>query len=271
MNEPSSLTTNDTMPPLLPFQKSASGNRRNEIADDAGSTKPDDDGSERMDGTLRRTFETKVSLEDGSSVGIEVEVTEETVARVESHPMGLLDKYLKHQILTPSTAKPDIDLSGHTSCPTITSHVFEDFVERPAASPPRSHHQHDVATRLLGPNSGNNDIAAAACYLVYEPDSSGRLVEHYSMTSAEGAVGRWEAGGGQEDCPVQTNSQRRPQRPDRQLFGGGAGESATTCVGLHIARNYMMGPVNRQKGAFSTSISLLDRDVGTIATAGASL
>jgi len=30
-----------------------------------------------------------------------------------------------------------------------------------------------------------------ACYLVYEPDSSGRLVEHYSHSPVAGAIGRW--------------------------------------------------------------------------------
>ena len=33
-----------------------------------------------------------------------------------------------------------------------------------------------------------------ACYLVYEPDSSGRIVEHYSMQPIEGAIGRWAPG-----------------------------------------------------------------------------
>jgi Immune Mapped Protein 2 (IMP2) N-terminal domain len=37
-----------------------------------------------------------------------------------------------------------------------------------------------------------------ACYLVYEPDSSGRLVEHYSTTPVQNAVGRWVAGGGKK-------------------------------------------------------------------------
>jgi len=36
--------------------------------------------------------------------------------------------------------------------------------------------------------------AGGACYLVYEPDSSGRLVEHYSKTPIEGALGRWVPG-----------------------------------------------------------------------------
>ena len=30
-----------------------------------------------------------------------------------------------------------------------------------------------------------------ACYLVYEPDSSGRLVEHFSKTPIANAIGRW--------------------------------------------------------------------------------
>jgi hypothetical protein len=32
-----------------------------------------------------------------------------------------------------------------------------------------------------------------ACYLVYESDSSGRIVEHYSMIPVEGAIGRWSS------------------------------------------------------------------------------
>jgi hypothetical protein len=37
-----------------------------------------------------------------------------------------------------------------------------------------------------------------ACYLVYEPDSSGRLVEHYSRTPVEYAIGRWVPGEGKK-------------------------------------------------------------------------
>ena len=33
-----------------------------------------------------------------------------------------------------------------------------------------------------------------ACYLVYDPDSSGQLVEHYSKTAVEFAIGRWIPG-----------------------------------------------------------------------------
>ena len=43
-----------------------------------------------------------------------------------------------------------------------------------------------------GTDTSNN----GACYLVYEPDSSGRLVEYYSKTPVEGAVGMWVAGEG---------------------------------------------------------------------------
>mmetsp|Transcript_56002 Transcript_56002/g.135496 ORF Transcript_56002/g.135496 Transcript_56002/m.135496 type:complete len:346 (-) Transcript_56002:4614-5651(-) len=37
-----------------------------------------------------------------------------------------------------------------------------------------------------------------ACYLVYEPDSSGRLVEHYSLAKVGGAVGKWTPGPGKK-------------------------------------------------------------------------
>lgn len=42
-----------------------------------------------------------------------------------------------------------------------------------------------------------------ACNLVYEPDSSGRLVEHYSTEALEGvaAVGRWTAGSSNKIAP----------------------------------------------------------------------
>ena len=40
------------------------------------------------------------------------------------------------------------------------------------------------------------EASSGACYLVYEPDSSGRLVEYYSKESIEGAVGMWVPGDG---------------------------------------------------------------------------
>ena len=40
-----------------------------------------------------------------------------------------------------------------------------------------------------------------ACYLVYEPDSSGRLVEHYSLVKVEGAIGKWTPGPGKKIAP----------------------------------------------------------------------
>jgi len=43
-------------------------------------------------------------------------------------------------------------------------------------------------------------IEGGACHLVYEPDSSGRLVEHYSKNELNGmaVVGRWTAGSGKK-------------------------------------------------------------------------
>lgn len=42
---------------------------------------------------------------------------------------------------------------------------------------------------------------SAACYLVYEPDSSGRLVEHYSTELCKGAIGRWTPGAAKAIAP----------------------------------------------------------------------
>ena len=46
-----------------------------------------------------------------------------------------------------------------------------------------------------------SDNDEPACYLVYEPDSSGRLVEHYSKAPVEGAVGRFVPGNGKKIAP----------------------------------------------------------------------
>jgi hypothetical protein len=66
--------------------------------------------------------------------------------------------------------------------------------EKKAAAPPAAKMSKGLSYRSLVqidpiPEGG-------ACNLVYEPDSSGRLVEHYSTKPLEGvaAVGRWTAG-----------------------------------------------------------------------------
>lgn len=51
----------------------------------------------------------------------------------------------------------------------------------------------DDAAALEGyPDSGDVPVPpGGACYLVYESDSSGRLVERYSKSGISGAIGRW--------------------------------------------------------------------------------
>merc|ERR1712194_616468 len=44
---------------------------------------------------------------------------------------------------------------------------------------------------LLCPDGG-------ACYLLYDPDSSGQLVEHYVKSSVDFAIGRWIPGSGKK-------------------------------------------------------------------------
>lgn len=55
--------------------------------------------------------------------------------------------------------------------------------------------QKGLSYRALG-----ESIEGGACHLVYEPDSSGRLVEHYSKNELQGmaVVGRWSAGTGKK-------------------------------------------------------------------------
>lgn len=58
----------------------------------------------------------------------------------------------------------------------------------PAAPPVVDHGGFASAMEAPCPDTG-------ACYLVYEPDSSGRLVEHYSKTPVPEAIGRWVPAG----------------------------------------------------------------------------
>ena len=55
--------------------------------------------------------------------------------------------------------------------------------------------QKGLSYRTLG-----EPIEGGACHLVYEPDSSGRLVEHYSKNELQNmaVVGRWSAGAGKK-------------------------------------------------------------------------
>lgn len=55
-------------------------------------------------------------------------------------------------------------------------------------------------TKGLSYRTIGQPIEGGACHLVYEPDSSGRLVEHYSKNELEGmaVVGRWTAGEGKK-------------------------------------------------------------------------
>lgn len=74
--------------------------------------------------------------------------------------------------------------------------------QTPPVSSPRSTSLKVETEQLPSSNQiSSEEVRAAspppiggACYLVYEPDSSGRLVEHYSYTHVAGAIGRWIPG-----------------------------------------------------------------------------
>ena len=72
--------------------------------------------------------------------------------------------------------------------------------------PPQQLQQHTLAPQSPLPSTATPhqveqlwvDHTEGACYLTYEPDSSGRLVIHYSKTPIENAIGMWVPGGGKK-------------------------------------------------------------------------
>jgi Immune Mapped Protein 2 (IMP2) N-terminal domain len=57
-----------------------------------------------------------------------------------------------------------------------------------------------VADSVMTDGISRCDVGPA-CYLVYETDSSGRLVEHFSTEPCGGALGRWTAGPSRSIAP----------------------------------------------------------------------
>mmetsp|Transcript_15299 Transcript_15299/g.26558 ORF Transcript_15299/g.26558 Transcript_15299/m.26558 type:complete len:325 (+) Transcript_15299:181-1155(+) len=112
--------------------------------------------------------------------------TEHTVTSVGSDVTSSSDN--ESVEVYPQTAKKTTDLSiaspTERTIQAVGSDVSanEDFVE--------------VTAKFEAPK-----VDEVACYLVYEPDSSGRLVEHYSKSPVEGAVGRWVPSGGKKIAP----------------------------------------------------------------------
>ena len=80
-----------------------------------------------------------------------------------------------------------------------------------------------------------------ACHLVYEPDSSGRLVEHFSTTPLEGmaAVGRWTAGNGKKIAPFKFK-----RNAGRNVLIG------SCSAGVQGRKNYCSGWVQFVKSAY---------------------
>jgi hypothetical protein len=77
--------------------------------------------------------------------------------------------------------------------PVPTEELPETIVAEVALTPvPSPEHQEEVADvpieslsmQIPCPDGG-------ACYLVYDPDSSGRIIEHYGKTPVDFAIGRW--------------------------------------------------------------------------------
>ena len=92
--------------------------------------------------------------------------------------------------------------NGITTTPTKEADADADEPPPPVETPPTT----PAKETPLSPTPNGGIVytsskeagmpVGGACYLVYEPDSSGRLVEYYSKTDPiEGAIGRWNAVG----------------------------------------------------------------------------
>jgi Immune Mapped Protein 2 (IMP2) N-terminal domain len=92
-----------------------------------------------------------------------------------------------------------------------------------------------------------------ACYLVYEPDSSGRLVEHYSVTKVDGAIGRWTAGHGKKIAPFKLK-----RNAGRNVLIG------SCSAGVQGRKNYCNGWCQFVKSAYvqNGSVTLWDPSEG---------
>mmetsp|Transcript_56000 Transcript_56000/g.135488 ORF Transcript_56000/g.135488 Transcript_56000/m.135488 type:complete len:225 (-) Transcript_56000:4527-5201(-) len=93
-----------------------------------------------------------------------------------------------------------------------------------------------------------------ACYLVYEPDSSGRLVENYSLTKVDGAIGKWTPGVGKKIAPFKLK-----HNVGRNVLIG------QCSAGVQGRKNYCNGWCQFVKSAFvmnGGSVQLWDPSVG---------
>ena len=103
------------------------------------------------------------------------------------------------QATTPLSSKSTLntlyDISPVPSAPKSLSSIIDDFpktalildspTEPEAPTEPKA--STSLSSKLLCPDGG-------ACYLAYDPDSSGQLVEHYSKIPVDFAIGRWIPG-----------------------------------------------------------------------------
>lgn len=173
--------------------------RKNEVDDDdSGSNQPDVQPHREKGPSLRNMFRKKADTTKQSEDGVAV-VTTQTHSRAESPPpvFDNVDSLKEEIVVTPTTQKTFLDRSDPHCSPTFSSDVSVELTTEPAI--PTLQHKAVNVTPEKEPNAAvEKHLSTAACYLVYEPDSSGRLVEHYSMKPVDGAVGRWVPGGGKK-------------------------------------------------------------------------
>ena len=120
-------------------------------------------------------------------------------------------------------------------------------------------HEDELLSENILPSPASESISASpsrdeiACYLVYEPGSSGKLILHYSETSLDHAIGKWVPGPGKkiQGFKVTQNSGRS------DLIGNCAG-------GVSGRKNYCSGWCQfvRSAKALNGTLTLLE-ETGT--------
>ncbi len=144
-----------------------------------------------------------LSARDGSSsTGSSVQSTLVRVSSL-SHLEATPTIPEEEEITEDAVVHPMMTTAPVPSAPLVCSPLPQgaDLVASSVESPQESLRSKPTTGIPESPKGGYVSAVAApnppggGCYLVYEPDSSGRLVEHYSKTPLEDAIGRWVPSG----------------------------------------------------------------------------
>ncbi|KAL3909430.1 MAG: hypothetical protein SGILL_008090, partial [Bacillariaceae sp.] len=160
------------MPSLRPFRKSPDETQLDQQPQKKGPS---------MRGLFQKKkkkgAENPVSSDEEVSLAVTEKKSEEEITGPTEHTVTSVGSDV-----TSEASEEDVDVA----VPTVQTKEEPVLEEVPKVETPAQ-----VVPATPKEKSNTADDNAPACYLVYEPDSSGRLVEHYSKTPVQNAVGRW--------------------------------------------------------------------------------